>query len=103
MVSDMATRRAFLKKSAVAGAIVSNPYIWTSNYARAQDANSKLTIGSIGVGGQRGRYSRGGKVATGGAGELGQENREDCRELEVTTHGISPLLLFLDGVALLGS
>ncbi|MCA9126004.1 MAG: Gfo/Idh/MocA family oxidoreductase [Planctomycetales bacterium] len=59
----MTNRRNFLKKTAVAGAAIANPYIWTSSTANAQDANSKRTIGSIGVGGQRGRYSRGGEVA----------------------------------------
>ena len=59
----MSTRRTFLKSSAAAGALVLNPYIWTSSYVKAQDANSKRTIGSIGVGGKRGRYSRGGSVA----------------------------------------
>ncbi len=59
----MSTRRSFLKSSAAAGALISNPYIWTSSYVRAQDANSKRTVGSIGVGGKRGRYSRGGHVA----------------------------------------
>ena len=57
------TRRDFLKRSAVASAFASVPYVWTSPYARAQDLNSKPTIGSIGVGGSRGRYSRGGGVA----------------------------------------
>lgn len=59
----MSTRRSFLKSTAAAGALISNPYIWTSSYVRAQDANSKRTVGSIGVGGKRGRYSRGGQVA----------------------------------------
>lgn len=59
----MSTRRTFLKSTIATGALVSNPYIWTSSYVRAQDANSKRTIGSIGVGGRRGRYSRGGAVA----------------------------------------
>lgn len=67
----MATRRSFLKHSAVAGAIASNPYIWTSPYAAAQDANSKRTVGCIGVGGKRGRYSRGGTVAR-QAAKIGQ-------------------------------
>ena len=66
----MSTRRSFLKSSAIVGAAVANPYIWTSSYARAQDANSKLSVGSIGVGGKRGRYSRGGSVAR-QAGKIG--------------------------------
>ena len=58
----MGNRREFLKRSAATGAIVT-PYIWTSSYARAQDENSKPTVASIGVGGSRGRYSRGGGIA----------------------------------------
>jgi len=65
------TRRDFLKTTAAAGAAASMPYFWTSEYARSQDANSKLTVASIGVGGSRGRYSRGGQVAQ-QAGKLGQ-------------------------------
>lgn len=67
----MATRREFLQRSAAASAAVTTPYIWTSSYARAQDKNSKITVGSVGVGGSRGRYSRGGHVAM-AASKLGQ-------------------------------
>lgn len=64
-------RRDFLKKSAAAGALITSPYVWTSSYARAQDENSKLTVASIGVGGKRGRYNRGGGIAR-QAARLGQ-------------------------------
>lgn len=57
------TRREFLKRSAAAGALVSVPYIFTHSRARAQETGEKRTIASIGVGGSRGRYSRGGTVA----------------------------------------
>ncbi len=67
----MTTRRSFLRSSAAASALVTAPYIWTSSQARAQDANSKLTVASIGVGGSRGRYNRGGAVAR-QAARLGQ-------------------------------
>ncbi len=67
----MTSRRSFLKNSAIGGVALSTPYVFTSRSAKAQDANSKKTIGSIGVGGQRGRYSRGGTVAR-QAAKLGQ-------------------------------
>ncbi len=57
------TRREFLKRSAATGTLVSVPYLWTSSQARAEDLNSKPTIVAIGVGGSRGRYSRGGSDA----------------------------------------
>lgn len=58
------TRRSFLKTSAAATAAISTvPYIFTSS-ASAKTANrSDLTIAAIGVGGSRGRYNRGGKIA----------------------------------------
>ncbi len=59
----MASRREFLKKSAAAGAFISTPYIWTSQYARARDLNSKPTVAAIGVGGSRGKHNRGRTVA----------------------------------------
>ncbi len=57
------SRREFLKRSAVASAAVSAPYIWTNHSAGAEDANSKPTIAAIGVGGSRGRYNQGGGIA----------------------------------------
>jgi myo-inositol 2-dehydrogenase/D-chiro-inositol 1-dehydrogenase len=57
------TRREFLKRSAMAGALVSVPYVWTCRYARAQDVNSKLTMAAIGVGGSRGRWAQGTGIA----------------------------------------
>jgi myo-inositol 2-dehydrogenase/D-chiro-inositol 1-dehydrogenase len=65
------TRRDFLKNSAAAGAVISAPMIWTRSSARGEDANSKKTVASIGVGGSRGRYSQGGYIA-GEAAKLGQ-------------------------------
>ena len=59
----MTTRRNFLKTAAAAGAITGAPLIWTKRSALAQDANSQKTVASIGVGGSRGRYSRGGSIA----------------------------------------
>lgn len=67
----MSTRRSFLKQSAATGALVSTPYVWTSRQAHAADENGKLTVASIGVGGSRGRYNRGGAVAK-QAAKLGQ-------------------------------
>ena len=55
------TRRSFLKKSAAAAAFV--PYIFTSPALGAGVYDDDLTVAAIGVGGSRGRYSRGGKVA----------------------------------------
>jgi len=55
-------RREFLKRSAVAGAIVSVPFSWTAGHARA-GANGPLTVAAIGVGGSRGAFSQGGSVA----------------------------------------
>jgi myo-inositol 2-dehydrogenase / D-chiro-inositol 1-dehydrogenase len=57
------SRREFLKHSALAGAAVAMPSIWTGARAFAQDKNSKLTMAAIGVGGSRGAYSRGTDVA----------------------------------------
>lgn len=64
------TRREFLKQSAAAGALVSAPMIWTRR-SFGQDANSKPTVASIGVGGSRGRYNQGGHIAR-RAAKLGQ-------------------------------
>lgn len=66
----MSTRRSFLKCSAAASAAVASPYVWT-NRSQAADSNSKLTVASVGVGGSRGRYNRGGAVAR-QAAKLGQ-------------------------------
>ena len=60
------TRRGFLKGMAAASA--ATPYFFTSASTQAQDANRKLKIASIGVGGSRGRYSRGGSIARQAAG-----------------------------------
>jgi predicted dehydrogenase len=62
------TRRDFLKGVAAASAV---PYFWTSSYAKAEDVNSRLKVAAVGVGGSRGRFSRGGKIAD-SAAKLGQ-------------------------------
>ncbi|TWU40116.1 putative oxidoreductase YcjS [Novipirellula aureliae] len=60
----MTTRRNFLKNSALtSAALVANPYILTSTANAAQVQDTDLTIAAIGVGGSRGRYSRGGEVS----------------------------------------
>ncbi|MEZ6144960.1 MAG: Gfo/Idh/MocA family oxidoreductase [Planctomycetaceae bacterium] len=56
------TRRTFLKKSAGFGAIIATPSLWTGS-TRAGDANGRKTVASVGVGGSRGRYNRGGSIA----------------------------------------
>lgn len=65
------TRRSFLKKSAAAAAATSVPYIFTSPASAGSHYDDDLTIAAIGVGGSRGRFSRGGKVAV-QAAELGK-------------------------------
>lgn len=60
-----------MKTSGAFGAIIATPTLWSRSSARAQDANSRLTVASIGVGGSRGRYNRGGQIAR-GAAKLGQ-------------------------------
>lgn len=65
------TRRSFLKTSATASAVFAAPTIWTQNSNAQQAANDRITIASIGVGGSRGRYNRGGQIAR-SASKLGQ-------------------------------
>ncbi len=65
------TRRQFLKTSAAAGAAVSLPLYWKKAEGARTSANDRLTVASVGVGGSRGRYSRGGSIAM-QASELGQ-------------------------------
>lgn len=65
------TRRDFLKTTAAAAAVASSPLILTGARARAQNSNSKPTVASVGIGGSRGRYNRGGHVAM-QAAKLGQ-------------------------------
>ena len=55
------TRRSFLKKSAATAAFA--PYIFSSSALGGGVYDDDLTVAAIGVGGSRGRYSRGGKVA----------------------------------------
>lgn len=53
MTQTRSTRRSFLKKTTgAAGIAVVAPYIWTSSRAMAEDANSRLTVAAIGVGGR---------------------------------------------------
>ena len=65
------TRREFFQQSAVAGAAVSIPFVWTGASALAQrpgrpsrrGGRSGLTMASIGVGGSRGAYAQGTSIA----------------------------------------
>ena len=58
------TRRSFLKKTAAATAAISTvPYIFTNTATASNLYSDDLTVAAIGVGGSRGRFSRGGKVA----------------------------------------
>ncbi len=63
MGKDNLSRRGFLKGTAAVAAAASVPYCWSSRVARAQETGDKITVASIGVGGSRGRYSRGGAIA----------------------------------------
>lgn len=60
------SRRSFLAASAA-----SVPLFWNRTGHAGQDANDRRTVASVGVGGSRGRYSRGGQVAR-QASNLGQ-------------------------------
>ncbi|MFK7734481.1 MAG: Gfo/Idh/MocA family protein [Pirellulaceae bacterium] len=58
------SRRKFLQHSALAStALAATPYIWTSKATANELQDTDLTVAAIGVGGSRGRYSRGGSVA----------------------------------------
>lgn len=54
----MSTRRGFLKATAAASSALA-----LSSAAQAADEGQKRTVAAIGVGGSRGRYSRGGGIA----------------------------------------
>lgn len=56
-------RREFLKKSALVGATISAPTIWTRSRAWGEDVAGRPTVAAIGVGGSRGRYNQGGGIA----------------------------------------
>ncbi|MEX0718555.1 MAG: Gfo/Idh/MocA family oxidoreductase [Planctomycetaceae bacterium] len=58
-----ATRREFLQRSIAAGAAFPLPFLWTKRSSAAGDANGRLTMAAIGVGGSRGAYSQGGAIA----------------------------------------
>lgn len=66
-----ASRREFIRRSAIAGAAITTPYIWTSRSSAAEDEESKLTVACIGIGGSRGRYNRGREIAL-QASKIGQ-------------------------------
>jgi len=57
------TRRGFLKKTAIGTAAMSVPYVWSSRTAKAVGPNDQKTVACIGIGGSRGRYNRGRKIA----------------------------------------
>jgi predicted dehydrogenase len=57
------SRREFLQRSAVAGAIAAVPFSSAATRARAANVNSQLTVAAIGVGGSRGAFSQGRAIA----------------------------------------
>ena len=57
------SRREFLQRSAVAGAIAAVPFSSPASRARAANVNGQLTVAAIGIGGSRGAYSQGRAVA----------------------------------------
>ena len=61
------SRRGFLKTTAVAGSAIAASNTVLDQAAQAADETKKLRIASIGVGGSRGRYNRGGSIARGAA------------------------------------
>lgn len=65
------TRRQFLTTAAATGSALSLPLFWNKAQGARQDANDRRTVASVGVGGSRGRYSRGGSIAM-QASKLGQ-------------------------------
>lgn len=65
------SRRSFLKKTSTGVAAVSLPLFFQKRAHAVQSANDRKTVASVGVGGSRGRYSRGGSVAR-QASKLGQ-------------------------------
>ncbi|MCP4510372.1 MAG: Gfo/Idh/MocA family oxidoreductase [Fuerstiella sp.] len=65
------TRRDFLKTSSAGAAALGVPLFWNRRAHAGQDANDRKTVASVGVGGSRGRYSRGGSIAM-QAARLGQ-------------------------------
>lgn len=65
------SRRSFLKKTSASVAAASLPLYWQKGAHAVQSANDRKTVASVGVGGSRGRYNRGGQVAR-QASKLGQ-------------------------------
>lgn len=62
------TRRGFLKTTAITGSALTVAGSSMAANATAADDAKKLTVAAIGVGGSRGRYSRGGSIARSAAG-----------------------------------
>ena len=62
------SRRSFLAKSSAAAAV---PLIWNRTGHAGLSANDRKKVASVGVGGSRGRYNRGGSIAM-QASKLGQ-------------------------------
>ncbi len=56
-------RREFIKTTAAAAAAAAVPHVWTCRQTRGGDANARPRCVSIGVGGSRGRFNRGGTIA----------------------------------------
>jgi predicted dehydrogenase len=56
-------RRDFIKTTAAAATALTTPYIFTSSASASELRDDDLTVAAIGVGGSRGRYNRGGKIA----------------------------------------
>lgn len=65
------TRRSFVKSSLAATAGAAAPIYFKKRAHAVQSSNDRKTVASVGVGGSRGRYSRGGSVAR-QASKLGQ-------------------------------
>jgi len=57
------TRRQFLQTALATTTLAGTPVIFSRQAFAARDINSKPTVAAIGVGGSRGAYSRGGKIA----------------------------------------
>lgn len=64
-------RRLFLKNSTAAAAAASVPLFWSKRSHAVPQASDRRTVASVGVGGSRGRYNRGGQIAM-QASKLGQ-------------------------------
>ncbi len=65
------TRREFIGTTTSYAGLAMARSLWPGSAIKAQDANSRLTVAAIGVGGSRGRYNRGGEIGM-QASKLGQ-------------------------------